>query len=134
MAGQRLSHLDGLRGAAAFSVFVCHFVQTFLPHIYYLDRSESHGLWEDEFATSPFNIVVNGNFAVCLFFVLSGYVLSCRYLAGGDLESLRRLAVKSIKKINHEWMIKDLEVENLSTHATTILRVREVTAEADATP
>ena len=94
MAGQRLSHLDGLRGAAAFSVFVCHFVQTFLPHIYYLDRSESHGLWEDEFATSPFNIVVNGNFAVCLFFVLSGYVLSCRYLAGGDLESLRRLAVK----------------------------------------
>lgn len=94
MAGQRLGHLDGVRGAAAFSVFVCHFVQTFLPHIYYTDRTEGHGLWEDEFATSPFNIVVNGNFAVCLFFVLSGYVLSCRYLAEGDLGYLRRLAVK----------------------------------------
>ena len=94
MAGQRLGHLDGVRGAAAFSVFLCHFVQTFLPHIYYTDRAESHGLWEGEFATSPFNIVVNGNFAVCLFFVLSGYVLSCRYLAEGDLAYLRRLAVK----------------------------------------
>ncbi|MEI6557371.1 MAG: acyltransferase [Rhodospirillaceae bacterium] len=94
MAGQRLGHLDGIRGGAAFSVFVCHFIQTFLPHIYYTDRSESHGLWEDQFATSPFNIIVNGNFAVCLFFVLSGYVLSCRYLADGDLDLLRRLAIK----------------------------------------
>ena len=94
MARGRLEHLDGVRGAAAFSVFVCHYVQTFLPHVYYTDRAEGHGLWEADFATSPFNIVVNGNFAVCLFFVLSGFVLSCRYLAGGDLEALRRLAVK----------------------------------------
>ncbi len=99
MAGERLGHLDGVRGAAAFSVFVCHFVQTFLPHIYYSDRAEGHGLWEDEFATSPFNIVVNGNFAVCLFFVLSGYVLSCRYLADGDLGYLRRLALKRYPRL-----------------------------------
>jgi len=66
----------------------------FLPHIYYRSRAEGHGLWEDEFATSPFNIVVNGNFAVCLFFVLSGYVLSGRFLADGDIASLRRLAAK----------------------------------------
>ena len=91
---QRLGHLDGLRGAAAFSVFVCHFIQVFLPHVYYTDRAESHGGWEDEFATSPFNIVVNGNFAVCLFFVLSGYVLSCRFLENGGMEGLRRLAAK----------------------------------------
>ena len=85
MAAQRLVHLDGLRGLAAFSVFICHFIQAFLPHIYYPNRAESHGLWEDEFATSPFNLVVNGNFAVCLFFVLSGYVLSSRFLAEGDI-------------------------------------------------
>ncbi len=94
MAGQRLEHLDGIRGAAAFSVFVCHFVQIFLPHVFYAAPAEGHGLWEDTFATSPFNIVVNGNFAVCLFFVLSGYVLSCRYLAEGDIGYLRRLAAK----------------------------------------
>ena len=91
---RRLVHLDGIRGAAAFSVFVCHFIQVFLPHIYYKSRDEGHGLWEDEFATSPFNIVVNGNFAVCLFFVLSGYVLSSRFLADGDIGYLRRLAAK----------------------------------------
>lgn len=41
---------------------------------------------------------------------------------------IRRLSVKSFKKINHEWMIKDLEVEDLATQATTILRVRDAVA------
>lgn len=91
---KRLAHLDGIRGAASFSVFVCHYIQVFLPHIYYKSWTAGHGLWEDEFATSPFNIVVNGNFAVCLFFVLSGYVLSGRFLAEGDVGYLRRLAAK----------------------------------------
>ncbi len=94
MAAQRLEHLDGIRGIAAFAVFVCHFIQVFLPHVYYLDRAGGHGMWEDEFATSPFNIIVNGNFAVCLFFVLSGFVLSHRFLGLGELDGLRRLAAK----------------------------------------
>ena len=47
---------------------------------------------------------------------------------------LRRLSVKSFKKINHDWMIKDLEVENLATHATTILRVRDAVAAGETTP
>lgn len=37
---------------------------------------------------------------------------------------LRRLSIKSFKKINHEWMVKDLEVENFATHAVTTLRIR----------
>ncbi len=49
---------------------------------------------------------------------------------GNDMleNPLRRMSVKSFKKINHEWMIKDLEVENLSTHAITVLRVRDAVA------
>lgn len=47
---------------------------------------------------------------------------------------VRRLSVKSFKKINHEWMVKDLEVENLSTHLITILRVRDVAADTPAEP
>jgi hypothetical protein len=43
----------------------------------------------------------------------------------------RRMSVKSFKKINHDWMIKDLEVEDLSRQITTILRIRDaVTAGA----
>ncbi len=49
-------------------------------------------------------------------------------------EPIRRLSVKSFKKINHEWMIKDLEVEDLNTHATTILRVRDAVAANQPAP
>ena len=47
---------------------------------------------------------------------------------------VRRLSVKSFKKINHEWMIKDLEVEDLNTHATTTLRVRDAGAADQPAP
>lgn len=40
----------------------------------------------------------------------------------------RRMSVKSFKKINHDWMIKDLEVEDLSRQVTTILRIRDAVA------
>ncbi len=46
----------------------------------------------------------------------------------------RRLSVKSFKKINHEWMIKDLEVEDLSRQTTTILRIRDSVAAGETTP
>ncbi len=37
----------------------------------------------------------------------------------------RRLSIKSFKKINHEWMIKDLEVEDMANHIVTLLRIRD---------
>lgn len=40
----------------------------------------------------------------------------------------RRLSIKSFKKINHEWMVKDLEVEDLAHHTTTLLRIRDAVA------
>jgi hypothetical protein len=40
----------------------------------------------------------------------------------------RRLSVKSFKKINDDWMIKDLEVEDLPAGSRTILRVRDAEA------
>jgi hypothetical protein len=46
----------------------------------------------------------------------------------------RRMSVKSFKKINHDWMIKDLEVEDLSRQITTILRIRDAVASGDPTP
>ena len=41
----------------------------------------------------------------------------------GDLH--RRLSVKSFKKINDEWMIKDLEFSDFQTGARTTLRVKD---------
>lgn len=39
-------------------------------------------------------------------------------------DCIRRLSVKSIRKINDEWMVKDLEFEDLAEGRRTILRVR----------
>jgi hypothetical protein len=39
-------------------------------------------------------------------------------------DCIRRLSVKSFKKINDEWMVKDLEFEDLPEGPRTILRVR----------
>ena len=46
----------------------------------------------------------------------------------------RRMSVKSFKKINHDWMIKDLEVEDLSRQVTTILRIRDAVAAGEPAP
>jgi len=39
-------------------------------------------------------------------------------------DCIRRLSVKSFKKINDEWMVKDLEFEELPEGPRTVLRVR----------
>jgi peptidoglycan/LPS O-acetylase OafA/YrhL len=56
--GQRKAYLDGLRGAAACVVLLGHL---------------SLGL---AVSLGPVGVIYNGNFGVCIFFILSGYVLS----------------------------------------------------------
>lgn len=73
----KLIHLEGARGIAAICVFVAHFAQVFLPQVFTLS-ARSHGVGESVFASSVFNVLLNANFAVCFFFVLSAYVLTCR--------------------------------------------------------
>lgn len=68
-AHPRLQHLDGLRGLAALSVFFCHTVEM---------RFSTP--WD--IPASPFlRILWNGDAAVVLFFVLSGFVLTLPYVA-----------------------------------------------------
>lgn len=50
------------------------------------------------------------------------------YDALGD--PIRRISVKSFKKINDEWMIKDLEILELKGDRRTLLRIREAEAVA----
>jgi peptidoglycan/LPS O-acetylase OafA/YrhL len=76
---KKLNYLEGLRGVAAFIVFVAHFVQLFYPAMIFGDSSLLHNSLELDISRSPVNLLFNGSFAVFIFFVLSGYVLSIKF-------------------------------------------------------
>ncbi|MCU6797397.1 acyltransferase [Paenibacillus sp. WQ 127069] len=79
----RIEYLEGLRGLAALVVVICHFVGAFYPALISGNAQEIHTQrgWELFIAKSPLNIFYNGNFAVCIFFVLSGFVLTRHYFS-----------------------------------------------------
>lgn len=79
MTGPKITYLDGLRGAAALVVVIAHFLQVFLPSMFEARPQVSHFAFDQWIPRTPLNLLFNGNFAVCLFFVLSGFVLSLRF-------------------------------------------------------
>jgi peptidoglycan/LPS O-acetylase OafA/YrhL len=79
-SSSRLHYLDGLRGWAALSVVIYHVTW------------ELFGKVVPGMAGTRL-LLNDGLFAVYVFFVLSGFVLSKPYLASGDIERLRATAV-----------------------------------------
>ena len=79
---KRFRFLDGLRGWAAFCVLIFHIFIDGLPaNAFMADRA----LWSKVF-------FLNGTLAVCIFFVVSGFSLSIRYLETGEAHGLARIA------------------------------------------
>lgn len=74
--GARLSHLDGLRGVAALSVMMVHFLAAFAPALAFGSDFTTEHSWQTAIAASPLFIFINGSFAVYIFMVLSGYVIA----------------------------------------------------------
>lgn len=75
-AKDRLEHLDGLRGVAALIVVCVHGIIAFDFALYTGLVKDSIYRWDIYISGAPFLILMAGNFSVCVFFVLSGYVLS----------------------------------------------------------
>lgn len=75
---KKLLYLDGIRGLAAFAVVISHYIQVFYPAALNGRPQQVHFKWDIWYGHSPINLFYNGQFAVCLFFVLSGYVLSVK--------------------------------------------------------
>lgn len=74
----RIQCLDGLRGIACLMIFVHHFLLTFYPATFYGDSAISHGFmkWDAYISQSPMGAIFNGNFWVCEFLLISGFVIS----------------------------------------------------------
>ena len=79
---QREEQLDGLRGIAALVVLNSHFICAFLPYLNskffpeIFSDSNTNSFFIRFLQSPPFTIFFNGHAAVCIFFVLSGYVLA----------------------------------------------------------
>ena len=93
----KLGFLDGVRGIAMMIVVLHHFGLAFFPAINYLNPEKIHlgnGTAELLIAKTPLNLFFNGGFAVSIFFVLSGFVLSYKFHQSGDRKLLTAYASK----------------------------------------
>lgn len=94
---EKLQFIEGIRGFAALIVIFQHLVLMFYPTLYTGTVERSHFLdpaMEHQIAISPLSIFYNGNFAVCLFFVLSGFVLSYNYFQTNNSRLLLEASIK----------------------------------------
>ncbi len=93
---EKVYYLDGIRGLASLIVVLSHFVVAFYPALYNADINQIHtksGI-ETIIAVSPLNILYGGNAAVCIFFILSGYVLTYKFFLLKENDYLYAGAVK----------------------------------------
>lgn len=93
MKNSKIGYLDGIRGIAAFVVVLNHMVALFYPGFYGGVIHTSNSL-ETTLRNSPFYVFINGHFAVCLFFILSGFVLSYKFFNTWDKEVIREAVIK----------------------------------------
>jgi peptidoglycan/LPS O-acetylase OafA/YrhL len=108
--GERLDHLDGLRGVAAVSVVVFHAMSAFTPWLV----PEQEDAATAAIAYSPLAVLWNGTFAVSVFFVLSGFVVTNATLRKADpvwidiVIRYLRLAVPATASALFAWVLLSL--------------------------
>lgn len=98
----RIKELIGLKGLAASIVVLNHYVLAFYPNL--MDK----GSIGKALVHTPLNIIYNGNFAVCMFFVISGFLLSYKFFMYDDEDSIRSTAVRRYLRLMIPMLISIL--------------------------
>jgi peptidoglycan/LPS O-acetylase OafA/YrhL len=83
----RLHFFDGLRGWAALIVLLHHLSLVFRE-------------WEEMLYNTPLNFLLNGDYAVFIFFILSGIVLSLGFFKSNNNSYLCGMALKRIPRLS----------------------------------
>ena len=109
---KKVEYLDGLRGWAALTVVIDHWMM-----MGYEDPTTdaTSGLWCAWFLRTPLRLLVDGGFAVAIFFTLSGYVLLARFFAqpkktsivyGGMVRRYPRLMIPALVSLllYYSWL------------------------------
>ncbi|MFB0844668.1 acyltransferase family protein [Paenibacillus oleatilyticus] len=90
----KIDYLNGLRGISALVVVLFHYILAFYPALTRGNPSMVHNPIELLIQSSPLNILYAGKFAVYVFFVLSGFVLSSHYFNNRDNNKLISSIIK----------------------------------------
>ncbi len=91
----KITYLDGLRGIAAVNVMIMHFFVALAPAMIYGSKLPSHfGNLDLVFSSTPLGLIGAGNFSVCIFFILSGFVLTHKYFEMKDNSIIISSAVR----------------------------------------
>lgn len=87
-SSRRVAYLDGLRGVAALTVLGNHLAIVFFPGAgfgYSMPGQPAIQYW---FATTPFvDLILSGNFAVCVFYCLSAMALASKPMRTSDIDA-----------------------------------------------
>ncbi len=96
METKKIVYLDGLKGLGCVIVFLTHFVYAFYYGMYHFQPESCHlpGNLDIAVGKSPLNLFFNGNTAVRLFLVISGYLLCRGFFLTGDKSRLVQSARK----------------------------------------
>jgi len=76
----KYNYLNGLRGICCLIVLFDHSVNILKPDLRYTDMTGFAGIVRKLISLSPINIIYSGIGSVCIFFILSGFVLSLKPL------------------------------------------------------
>ncbi|WP_051532289.1 acyltransferase family protein [Brackiella oedipodis] len=91
----KITYLEGLRGLCCLIVVFEHMITDFKPDLRFTDIETFWGSVRRFVAWSPLNIIYNGFVPVCIFFILSGFVLSRKFIKS---QNYNDLFVASIKR------------------------------------
>lgn len=96
METKKIVYLDGVKGLGCVIVFLTHFVYAFYYGMYHFQPESCHlpGNLDIAVGKSPLNLFFNGNTAVRLFLVISGYLLCRNFFLTGDKSRLVQSAWK----------------------------------------